>query len=154
VTITVPCENCGTVSHFDEWRYDAGEFCRQCDFPLFWSKDRDADGPRPSTADVGHRRRPGTEGRAGLARIVCNNCSEPNRVNDDPKAICVRCGALLHQPPPSPPPPPPPPPPPAPPPPKVFPPVVIKPKPNGAVVLIMFGALVLALLVWYWFFVR
>ena len=86
------CPSCGTPSEVDAARRDARDFCRSCDYPLFWAVDRPA--PTPAdVADSGLRRLPGTAGRAALAALLCWSCTERN----DPVAqLCSRCGADLH----------------------------------------------------------
>ena len=34
---SVTCPECGTHSDIMSGRRDSGDFCRSCDFPLFWS---------------------------------------------------------------------------------------------------------------------
>ena len=115
-TVTITCPGCGTVSHFDQVRRNAQEFCRRCDFPLFWVRSGDAPEGEPREGDVGLRRLPGAGGRQVVASIGCPQCNEPNLHSAN---LCIRCGADLH-PPPMPPPAPvlaqeaPPPPPPEP----------------------------------------
>jgi hypothetical protein len=99
----ITCPGCGTVSHFDELRRSATEFCRSCDYPLFWARSalvaaRGGEG----AADTGLRRLPGTAGRSTIATVTCWACQEPNLVA---ATICVRCGSDLAGPPATPPPP-------------------------------------------------
>lgn len=114
----VTCPSCGTVSHFDQMRRDAQEFCRRCDYPLFWVRSSDAPVGPASEGDVGLRRLPGAGGRQVVASLGCPSCNEPNLYTS---TICIRCGADLHPVAPmpvvevAPPPPPPPPPEPEPP---------------------------------------
>ncbi|MGH9136346.1 MAG: hypothetical protein ACRD0G_04770 [Acidimicrobiales bacterium] len=114
---SVTCPGCGTVSVFDEIRRHASEFCRTCDYPLFWARGSSlAVGATSRSSESGLRRLPGTAGRIEIATLICWQCDEPNRVT---ALLCIRCGADLHpqapEIPPAPallPPPPPPPPPP------------------------------------------
>jgi hypothetical protein len=116
------CPGCGTPSHFDEFRRGANEFCRTCDYPLFWARTSARTATSNGTeGDTGLRRLPGTAGRVAIATIDCWSCREPNLLA---AVVCVRCGADLSGPPPAPEPelvpvtvvvePPPPPPPPKP----------------------------------------
>ena len=100
----INCPGCGTVSHFDELRRSAGEFCRSCDYPLFWARSTLVTaGGGPADADTGLRRLPGTAGRTTVATVTCWACQEPNLLA---ATICVRCGSDLAGPPAPPPPPP------------------------------------------------
>ncbi len=107
-TETVTCPECGTVAAVALNRRDSGDFCRNCDYPLFWVPSRIVLGDGLGAGDQALRRLPGTVGRATIASLTCPHCSEPNPVT---AVTCVRCGLSLR---PEEPPPPPPPPPPAP----------------------------------------
>ncbi len=113
-SISITCPGCGTVSHFDQLRRDAQEFCRRCDYPLFWVRSGDAPLPVDAEGDSGLRRLPGAGGRQAVASLGCPQCNEPNVYT---ATLCIRCGADLRPAPPTPPPapvveePPPPPPP-------------------------------------------
>lgn len=90
--VDVTCPSCGAVSAVAESRRAADDFCRSCDYPLFWAVERAAP-PAQEVADSGLRRLPGTAGRAALAALACPACTEPN----PPAAlVCGRCGADLH----------------------------------------------------------
>ncbi len=60
----ITCPSCGTVSRLDQLRRSADEFCRVCDYPLFWARSTEF-----ATAGVGEangdslRRLPGIAGR-------------------------------------------------------------------------------------------
>jgi hypothetical protein len=100
--ISVTCPSCGTVSYFDQLRRDAQEFCRRCDYPLFWVRSGDAVlPPSDEGGDAGLRRLPGAGGRQAVASLGCPQCNEPNLYT---AVLCIRCGADLR---PAPPPPPP-----------------------------------------------
>jgi hypothetical protein len=88
----VTCPTCGTISHLTEINRDAASFCRVCDYPLFWTRNRLA-GAMDAGGDSGLRRLPGTAGRVALAMMPCPECTEPNPVT---ARICIRCGADLH----------------------------------------------------------
>jgi hypothetical protein len=93
----ITCPGCGTVSHFEELRRSSTEFCRSCDYPLFWARSTLV-GARAGEVDgdTGLRRLPGTAGRTTVATVTCWACQEPNLVA---ATICVRCGSDLAGPP-------------------------------------------------------
>lgn len=98
----VTCPECGATQEVHLNRRDAVDFCRRCDFPLFWTpsrvtRDRDL-GPESEAL----RRLPGTVGRDLLASFACPHCAELNVVAAE---NCIRCGLSMH--PVAPPPPPP-----------------------------------------------
>lgn len=107
----ITCPSCGTVSHYEQLRREAEEFCRVCDYPLFWARSTEfgSDSPIDSSGES-LRRLPGTAGRAVAAAIACPTCTEPNPITN---VLCIRCGNELRPAPPEPvveePPPPPPP---------------------------------------------
>jgi hypothetical protein len=87
----VTCPECGTAAHVVFNHRDARDFCRTCDYPLFWTPSvvqRDRSG-----ADESLRRLPGTLGRATIASLPCPHCAEPNALSAQ---VCVRCGAPMH----------------------------------------------------------
>lgn len=89
----VTCPECGATQEVQTNRRDSADFCRACDFPLFWApsqvqRERDAAG-----ADQTLRRLPGTAGRATLASATCPHCRELNVVTAE---VCVRCGRSMH----------------------------------------------------------
>lgn len=76
----------------DAARRRSEDFCRHCDFPLFWARTTVV---LPSGEETGAslRRLPGTVGRAATAALMCPHCGEPN----SPVARnCVRCLLSLH----------------------------------------------------------
>jgi hypothetical protein len=86
------CPECGTTAQVTLNRRDSVDFCRNCDYPLFWTpskvfRDRSADN------DESLRRLPGTVGRATIASLACPFCYEPNALNAQ---TCVRCGRPMH----------------------------------------------------------
>jgi hypothetical protein len=106
----ITCPGCGTISHFEQLRREADEFCRVCDYPLFWARSTEfGNGHLEEATGESLRRLPGTAGRAAGASIDCPECTEPNPITN---TICIRCGAELRPAPPEPvvelPPPPPP----------------------------------------------
>jgi hypothetical protein len=88
----VTCPECGAVQDVHLNRRESIDFCRNCDFPLFWTpseviRDRGAgDGE-------GLRRLPGTVGRSTLASTACPHCAELNLVTAE---TCIRCGRPMH----------------------------------------------------------
>ena len=92
-TITEPdrqsivCPQCGTVGEAALNRRDAGDFCRACDFPLFWTPSAVV---RDDGAGGGDslRRLPGTGGRLTVASAECPTCGEPNALT---AVVCIRC---------------------------------------------------------------
>jgi predicted RNA-binding Zn-ribbon protein involved in translation (DUF1610 family) len=91
-TDLVTCPECGQMATVDMARRQAEDFCRNCDYPLFWANSTVI---APSGEDTGAslRRLPGTVGRAATASLLCPHCGEPN----SPAAqICIRCALSLH----------------------------------------------------------
>jgi len=86
------CPECGSVAMVTVNRRDAHDFCRNCDYPLFWVPSRVVLAPSTGPADQSLRRLPGTVGRATIASLTCPHCAEPNAVS---AVNCVRCGQLL-----------------------------------------------------------
>lgn len=114
------CPQCGLVSTVPGVRRAADEFCRRCDYPLFWAPTAVPLAADADTSDVTMRRLPGAAGRVAVGTRSCPTCGELNVMG---AVTCIRCGSLLDPPPvvEEPPAPPPPtivitPPPPAPPP--------------------------------------
>lgn len=111
---SLTCPGCGTVTDLDKFDKSAEEFCRTCDYPLFWAVSPEvmvyANG---EAADTTLKRLPGAGGRRELASAACPTCAELNPLDAE---VCVRCGGpmVLVEPEPEPEPPPPPPPPPEP----------------------------------------
>jgi hypothetical protein len=133
----ITCPSCGTISHFEQLRREAEEFCRICDYPLFWARSTEFGfGNGEGSSGESLRRLPGTAGRAVAAAIACPVCTEPNPIAN---SICIRCGSELR---PAPvvepivviPPPPPPPPEP-------------EPKKNYWPILIAIAALIILLVI-------
>lgn len=112
----VTCPECGTRAQVTLNRRESGDFCRNCDYPLFWTPSK-VYYDRSDGGDESLRRLPGTVGRATVASLNCPHCAEPNALSAQ---TCVRCGKPMQVVAPPPPPTPvvvaPPPPAPAPPP--------------------------------------
>ncbi|MET0865649.1 MAG: hypothetical protein ABWZ98_15065 [Nakamurella sp.] len=91
-TDVVTCPECGQWATVDMARRQADDFCKRCDFPLFWARGT-VIAPDGEESGASLRRLPGTVGRAATAALICPHCSEPN----SPAAeICVRCALSLH----------------------------------------------------------
>lgn len=98
----ITCPECGTTTEMLAVRRAADEFCRQCDYPLFW-----APSSVPITTPGGNsaatlRRLPGAGGRRRVGSRICPSCGELNSMSE---THCTRCDADL-DPAPLPPPPP------------------------------------------------
>jgi hypothetical protein len=95
----VVCPSCGAVSQLDEVQRAADDFCRVCDYPLFWARSSKLTVGAP-VDDNGEslRRLPGTAGLQDQPWIDCPNeeCREPNLLKP---LYCIRCGTALHPPP-------------------------------------------------------
>jgi hypothetical protein len=108
----ITCPECGTIAEVQLNRRQAEDFCRTCDYPLFWVPSEVVLGDGSQSAEQALRRLPGTAGRAAAVARPCPHCAEPNVVS---AVTCIRCGRPMVLPPPPPPvvvaPPPPPPPP-------------------------------------------
>jgi hypothetical protein len=87
----VTCPECGNTAVVTLNRRQSEDFCRNCDFPLFWTPSEVVLGDRGLT-DESLRRMPGTTGRARTASIPCPHCAEPNQVSAQ---VCVRCGRSM-----------------------------------------------------------
>ena len=91
----VTCPECGTVAVVALTRRESEDFCRTCDFPLFWTPSKivlDAG----TTAGDSLRRLPGTSGRVTVGSIECPTCAEGNVVTAE---VCLRCGGPMVLPP-------------------------------------------------------
>ncbi len=88
----ITCPECGEMAMVDPGRRMSDDFCRKCDFPLFWAR---ATVILPSGEETGAslRRLPGTVGRAATASIPCPHCGEPNSPIAE---ICIRCALTMH----------------------------------------------------------
>ncbi|SDO43358.1 hypothetical protein SAMN04515671_0922 [Nakamurella panacisegetis] len=83
----VTCPECGEMATVDAARRKSEDFCRNCDFPLFWARTTVVLASGEETG-ASLRRLPGTVGRAATAAVMCPHCGEPN----SPTAqTCVRC---------------------------------------------------------------
>lgn len=89
---TVTCPECGTVAHVTLNRRESLDFCRTCDFPLFWTPTKVVRGASGSTEES-LRRLPGQAGRATIASLPCPFCYEPNALSAQ---TCIRCNRPMH----------------------------------------------------------
>lgn len=85
----VVCPECGTAAVITVNRRDSADFCKQCDFPLFWTPSAVIRDASMRTNDESLRRLPGTVGRVTVASLPCPHCAEPNLLSAQ---TCVRCG--------------------------------------------------------------
>lgn len=92
-TETITCPECGTIATVTLNRRDSADFCRNCDYPLFWTPSRVLHDRSLDAGDQALRRLPGTVGRATIASLACPHCAEPNAVS---AVTCVRCLQPLH----------------------------------------------------------
>lgn len=90
-TMPVECPSCGRISRIDPTARSRDEFCRSCDYPLFWAVDT----PREATLELGEGRRrlPGMTGLRTVGSLRCPSCTEPNPASAE---RCVRCGSELN----------------------------------------------------------
>jgi hypothetical protein len=88
----ITCPECGTTASVTLNRRDSVDFCRTCDYPLFWTPSKIIRDPSDSS-DESLRRLPGTVGRATVASLACPFCYEPNGLSAQ---TCVRCGKPMH----------------------------------------------------------
>jgi hypothetical protein len=88
----ITCPECGTTASVTLNRRDSLDFCRTCDYPLFWTPSKIIRDPSESS-DESLRRLPGTVGRATVASLACPFCYEPNALSAQ---TCVRCGKPMH----------------------------------------------------------
>jgi hypothetical protein len=89
---TVTCPECGTISHVTLNRRESLDFCRTCDYPLFWTPTKVVRNPS-GTTDESLRRLPGQAGRATIASLPCPFCYEPNALSAQ---TCIRCDRPMH----------------------------------------------------------
>lgn len=87
----VTCPECGEMSLVETAQRRSTDFCRRCDFPLFWARTTVI---VPSGEETGAslRRLPGTVGRAATAAVPCPHCGEPNTPTAQ---TCIRCGLSM-----------------------------------------------------------
>jgi hypothetical protein len=89
---TVTCPECGTIAQISLNRRESMDFCRTCDYPLFWTPSNVVrDGSGVSAESL--RRLPGQAGRATIASLPCPFCYEPNALSAQ---TCIRCNRPMH----------------------------------------------------------
>jgi hypothetical protein len=99
----VVCPECGTTATITVNRREAEDFCRRCDFPLFWTPAAIVLDTSSGPSSDALRRLPGTAGRVTVGKLDCPHCRESNPVTE---THCLRCQGDLHPviaPPPAPP---------------------------------------------------
>ena len=92
----IACPSCGAPAKLLQLRPVADQFCRECDYPLFWTRSTEFAESTPEESNgEGIRRLPGIAGLQDQASMSCPNkdCKEPNPVAEE---FCVRCGTQLH----------------------------------------------------------
>jgi hypothetical protein len=91
-TELITCPECGTTAEVTLNRRDSVDFCRTCDYPLFWTPSK-VIRDQGDTSDESLRRLPGQAGRATIASVPCPFCYEPNALSAQ---TCLRCGRPMH----------------------------------------------------------
>lgn len=91
-TDVITCPECGTTAQVTLNRRESLDFCRTCDYPLFWTPSKVLRDPS-DTSDQSLRRLPGQAGRATVASLPCPFCYEPNALSAQ---NCLRCGRPMH----------------------------------------------------------
>lgn len=94
----ITCPECGTVAMVALTRRESDDFCRQCDYPLFWTPSK-IQLDSGNTAGESLRRLPGTSGRVMVGSTPCPHCAEGNLLTAE---VCARCGGLMNPPAPAP----------------------------------------------------
>ncbi|MEI5671628.1 MULTISPECIES: hypothetical protein [unclassified Nocardioides] len=89
----VVCPECGTVATITVNRREAEDFCRRCDFPLFWTPAAIVLDTSSGPSSDALRRLPGTAGRVTVGKLDCPHCRESNPVTE---THCLRCQGDLH----------------------------------------------------------
>lgn len=90
-TDLVSCPNCGTAAMVTLNRRDSRDFCRTCDYPLFWTPGAIVRDAAPGSGES-LRRLPGQAGRVTVASQPCPSCAEPNSLS---AIICIRCSGPM-----------------------------------------------------------
>lgn len=89
----VVCPECGTTATITVNRREAEDFCRRCDFPLFWTPAAIVLDTSSGPSSDALRRLPGTAGRVTVGKLDCPHCRESNPVTE---SHCLRCQGDLH----------------------------------------------------------
>lgn len=91
-TELVTCPECGTTAQVTLNRRESLDFCRTCDYPLFWTPTKVIRDSADST-DASLRRLPGQAGQVTVASVACPFCYEPNALSAQ---TCLRCHRPMH----------------------------------------------------------
>jgi len=94
IMATLTCPGCGSQVEVEQFAKSSEEFCRTCDYPLFWAtppKEFTFD-PDASNADTTLRRLPGAGGKQAIATAACPTCMELNPLDAE---WCLRCGGPM-----------------------------------------------------------
>jgi hypothetical protein len=91
----VICPECGRATELVAVRRAAEEFCRHCDFPLFWAPSNIPVTTPGANSDTTLRRLPGAGGRNRVGSLICPACGELAPIS---ATHCQRCSADLHPP--------------------------------------------------------
>lgn len=86
------CPECGTVTELPAIRRAADEFCRHCDYPLFWTPSAVPVAAATGNSATALRRLPGAGGRQRIGSKDCPACGELNPLGS---SHCLRCDADL-----------------------------------------------------------
>jgi Zn ribbon nucleic-acid-binding protein len=90
---TLTCPGCGSVTEVESFAKSSEEFCRTCDYPLFWATPpQEWVAANGDTAEVTLRRLPGAGGKQAIATAACPTCNELNAVDAE---YCIRCGGPM-----------------------------------------------------------
>jgi hypothetical protein len=87
----ITCPECGLQAAIDPAQRRADDFCKRCDYPLFWARAAIVPLSGEETG-ASLRRLPGTVGRAATASVACPHCNE---LNSPTALICIRCGRSM-----------------------------------------------------------
>ena len=94
IMATLTCPGCGSQVEVEQFAKSSEEFCRTCDYPLFWATppkefvfDDDA-----TNADTTLRRLPGAGGKQAVATAACPTCMELNPLDAE---WCLRCSGPM-----------------------------------------------------------
>jgi hypothetical protein len=94
--LTFECPGCGTVVSLAAVETSADEFCRVCDYPLFWAEQAQVQLVAAEGADAAlaaaRLRRPGAAGRQTPVGEPCPSCGE---INVADATYCHRCGSPM-----------------------------------------------------------
>jgi hypothetical protein len=88
----ITCPKCQRQTELVSIRRSSEEFCRHCDYPLFWVPSEVPATSRGVNSDTTLRRLPGAGGRHRVGSKVCPDCGELNPLGE---TYCLRCRAEL-----------------------------------------------------------